>query len=298
MKNFCYNRGSIIIFLFMLPLFIFTLWVSIKLTQIWFFINGYIIRVYLEDLLYGLIVRFNKLIKWNPNTYRDIEDEQEVEKTIFNFLKQFYVYNFYTLRLSRFNRLKGDKSKYQECKDILREVDYLDEENNQDDYVENNTTTLSDTTQSDIKPYENIKVSAVKTTSIQIFSMKDSLINTPINTVEFETFWRIDSTANFPAYEGRVQIWRFNILINGMALPMSIWFWKFDIIFHKFWEDIVDKLDPLVTISIQLVGHSLGKPHWSIYENANLLKDSIIKDNKGKAGIYRWVNLISGKDLQ
>jgi hypothetical protein len=30
-------------------------------------------------------------------------------------------------------------------------------------------------------------------------------------------------------------------------------------------------------------------------ENADLLKESIIKNNKGKSGIYRWVNLINGK---
>jgi len=32
-----------------------------------------------------------------------------------------------------------------------------------------------------------------------------------------------------------------------------------------------------------------------IYANADILKQKIIQDNKGKAGIYRWVNLISGK---
>jgi group I intron endonuclease len=31
------------------------------------------------------------------------------------------------------------------------------------------------------------------------------------------------------------------------------------------------------------------------YENAELLKDMILKDNKGKSGIYRWVNNINNK---
>lgn len=31
------------------------------------------------------------------------------------------------------------------------------------------------------------------------------------------------------------------------------------------------------------------------YANADILKEEIIKDNKGKVGLYRWVNLISGK---
>ena len=31
------------------------------------------------------------------------------------------------------------------------------------------------------------------------------------------------------------------------------------------------------------------------YDNADLDKESIIKDNKGKTGVYRWINLITGK---
>jgi group I intron endonuclease len=32
-----------------------------------------------------------------------------------------------------------------------------------------------------------------------------------------------------------------------------------------------------------------------VYSNADLAKQSIIKDNKGKSGVYRWTNLVSGK---
>ena len=32
-----------------------------------------------------------------------------------------------------------------------------------------------------------------------------------------------------------------------------------------------------------------------IYRNADIDKLRIIKDNKGKSGVYRWVNLINGK---
>jgi group I intron endonuclease len=32
-----------------------------------------------------------------------------------------------------------------------------------------------------------------------------------------------------------------------------------------------------------------------LYPNADILKQEIVQDNKGKVGIYRWVNLISGK---
>lgn len=32
-----------------------------------------------------------------------------------------------------------------------------------------------------------------------------------------------------------------------------------------------------------------------IYSNSNLNKSDIIKENKGKSGIYRWTNLLSGK---
>lgn len=36
-------------------------------------------------------------------------------------------------------------------------------------------------------------------------------------------------------------------------------------------------------------------PAIKVYPNAELQKKQILQDNKGKAGIYRWVNLVNGK---
>lgn len=50
----------------------------------------------------------------------------------------------------------------------------------------------------------------------------------------------------------------------------------------------------LFSTSIDINTNALYKPILS-YENADVLKNSIINDNKGKAGVYNWLNLISGK---
>jgi hypothetical protein len=39
-------------------------------------------------------------------------------------------------------------------------------------------------------------------------------------------------------------------------------------------------------------------PVVCVYENAGLLKETITKDNRGKSGIYRWVNFKKGKSYE
>jgi hypothetical protein len=46
----------------------------------------------------------------------------------------------------------------------------------------------------------------------------------------------------------------------------------------KFWKNSDSALNPVLT-----------------YSSADIIKEAIVRENKGKIGVYRWVNLISGK---
>lgn len=40
---------------------------------------------------------------------------------------------------------------------------------------------------------------------------------------------------------------------------------------------------------------TLSNPPVKVYNNADLQKKQILIENKGKSGVYRWTNIVSGK---